>query len=261
MAKLVAQLRVKDAILFIDEWLARMSSLVDEIVVVDNGSTDGTLEILQNNPKVVSLEQTIGFNEGRDKQILYNLARKREPDWNIWLDADEIYENRITRKDLDRLMSSKFVVMWLFRRNDMYKDSKHFAISFSNTLHIVYPSRTLWKEQESAYFSNSFVHDGGVKGVKGLKWISKYRIKHVPMLYPDYRIAKCKHAIEIDPANSEIYERDMDSAVRQHFPTWRWYEWDENPFVVVFQNSIFNITLFSYLIYKHTLRRLYKKIF
>jgi len=46
MPKLVAMLRVKDGILFAEQWLARTSELVDEIVAVDNGSTDGTYEIL-----------------------------------------------------------------------------------------------------------------------------------------------------------------------------------------------------------------------
>jgi glycosyltransferase involved in cell wall biosynthesis len=260
MPKLVAQLRVKDAILFIEEWLERMNSLVDEIVVVDNGSTDGTLEILQKHPKVVSIKQTFGFDEGRDKQLLYQLARERKPDWNIWLDADEIFEDRITRKSIERLMSSKRVKIWLFRRNDMYKDHKHFAVTFSNIIHIVSPSRTLWKEQESAFFGNTYVHDGDIKGVKGFKWVSKYRIKHVPMLYRDYRIAKCKHAIEIDPANKKIYERDMDSAIRQHFPTWRWYEWNENPFMIFMQNTLFNFIYFNYQIfYRQTFHKLIKK--
>jgi hypothetical protein len=143
----------------------------------------------------------------------------------------------------------------------MYKDAKHFGVTFENTLHIVCPSRSLWKEQESAYFSDTYVHDGAIKGVKGFKWISGYRIKHVPMLYTEYRIAKCKHAIEIDPANKKMYERDMDSAIRQHFPTWRWYEWDENPFMIIMQNTFFNIVFFSYQIfYKQTIYRIIKKL-
>ena len=66
MSKLIALLRVKDGILFADEWLKVMEKLVDEIVVVDNGSTDGTFELFSRHKLVVDIIQTFGFDEGRD---------------------------------------------------------------------------------------------------------------------------------------------------------------------------------------------------
>ncbi len=47
MAKLVVMIRLKDSLTFIHEWLACYEKLADEIVALDNGSTDGCLEILQ----------------------------------------------------------------------------------------------------------------------------------------------------------------------------------------------------------------------
>jgi glycosyltransferase involved in cell wall biosynthesis len=134
MQKLVALLRVKNGILFINDWLNRMEKLVDEIVVVDNGSEDGTLEILRSNLKVVEIAQTIGFDEGRDKILVYNMARKRNPDWCIWLDVDEIFEDRITRDDLNKMMSSKFFTKFRFRRFHLHKDVNHFQAAFSKLM-------------------------------------------------------------------------------------------------------------------------------
>src|SRR5215217_8060714 len=116
MAKLLIMLRVKDGIFFVHDWLACFEKLVDEIIVLDNGSTDGTYEALKAHPKVVDIVQTEGYNEGRDKNMMYAMARKRKPDWCLWLDVDEIFESSLTRAHLDRLMSSKFVNQYGFRR-------------------------------------------------------------------------------------------------------------------------------------------------
>ena len=43
---------------FVDKWLNNMSE-ADYIVVLDTGSTDGTYEILQADPRVTRVEQLI----------------------------------------------------------------------------------------------------------------------------------------------------------------------------------------------------------
>ena len=98
MPKLVVLLRVKDGIYFVHDWLKCFEKIADEIVVVDNSSSDGTYEILKSHHKVVEIVQTEGYNEGRDKNMLYGLARKRNPDWCIWLDIDEIFEPWILKE-------------------------------------------------------------------------------------------------------------------------------------------------------------------
>jgi len=127
--KLVVMVRVKDGILFVRDWLANMERLVDEIVVVDNGSTDGTYEILKNHPKVVEIERTKGFNEGRDKILAYELARKRNPDWCLWLDIDEIFEESLTRKHIERMMRSRVFNKYLFRPFHFFGNIIHYEAS------------------------------------------------------------------------------------------------------------------------------------
>ena len=100
MPKLVGMLRVKNGMFFLKRWLEGISPLVDEIVVVDNGSTDGSLEVLTRHPNVVAIAQTEGLHEGRDINLAYYMARQRNPDWVIWLDVDEVFESRLTRKNL-----------------------------------------------------------------------------------------------------------------------------------------------------------------
>src|SRR5687768_13417818 len=129
MPKLVIMLRVKDGMLFVHEWLERFEKLVDEIVALDNGSTDGTYEVLKAHPKVVDIVRTEGYNEGRDKNLLYSMMRKRNPDWCLWLDVDEIFEEELTRTDFDRLMNRSIVNKYAFRRFH-FIDREYFAGSW-----------------------------------------------------------------------------------------------------------------------------------
>lgn len=49
----------KNEIKFVDRWLSSLSSESDYIVVLDTGSTDGTYEFLQKDPRVYKVEQKI----------------------------------------------------------------------------------------------------------------------------------------------------------------------------------------------------------
>jgi glycosyltransferase involved in cell wall biosynthesis len=247
--KLVCMLRVKDGILFIKEWLFNMEKLVDEIVVVDNGSTDGTLEIMQQYQKVVEIGQTVGFDEGRDKILLYQMARKRNPDWCMWLDVDEIFEERVTRKHLDSLMNSFIVKNWTFRRFAMKNNGLQFMADWRMLKETALPSRNMWKEHADAYFSGSFIHDGGVHGLKGLSWFSNLRILHLASSldgYKEYRTQKYKEAKELDSDEERklLYDRNLEFELNDNYPTWKWHDYNNKKVLVSLQNLYFTIVMF-----------------
>jgi glycosyltransferase involved in cell wall biosynthesis len=238
MTKLVAMLRVKDGILFIEEWLNRMAVLVDEIVAVDNGSTDGTLEILQRHPKVVVLEQTEGFDEGRDKILAYERVRERKPDWVIWLDIDEVFEQRLTRRHLDELMTSTRVTRYFFRRLHMV-DRAHFNADFHWLKISCWPDRIMWREQATGYFENVKFNNGLIRGIHGRTRLLHFRIKHLGYVDKEYVQRKTNIYRTIDPAMEDTYARMMYVN-----PTkWKWYEYKEDPVRVGVQNTLLDVCL------------------
>jgi len=227
-------LRVKDGILFVEKWLARMDALVDEIVVVDNGSTDGTYEIFRSHPKVAALERTAGYHEGRDKILAYQLARVRGAEWVLWLDVDEIFEDRLTRDILDRMMASKRIVKYAFRKINFHKDYQHFEARLDKLWEMASPDRHMWKDQPAGYFADLQIHNGPICGIVRPTAVSSIRIKHIGSVDRTYLQRKTDIYLSVDPAHSEMYVRNRDQAVA----VWRWYEYHERPVLVTAQNAL-----------------------
>jgi glycosyltransferase involved in cell wall biosynthesis len=184
MAKLVAMLRIKDGVFFLKDWLDRYELLVDEIVALDNGSTDGTIEMLRAHPKVVDIVHTIGYNEGRDKNLLYGRVRLRNPDWCLWLDVDEIFESGVTREVLDKLMANNVVDRFVFRRFH-FADSEHFAASWYWLNYSAGHDRMLFREKPTGYFADLIIDSPNVKGIGGIKVYTNLRLKHLGYINKD----------------------------------------------------------------------------
>ncbi len=205
MPKLVLMLRVKDGIFFADEWLKNVEKLVDEIVVVDNGSTDGTYEVLKAHPKVVDIVRTEGFNEGRDKNLVYSIARKRNPDWCLWIDIDEIFEPELTRTDFDRLMKSKVIKKYGFRRFH-FIDREHFAGSRARLHYSAGHDRVLWRESSTGYFEDFIIDSPNVKGIKGLRLNTDFRLKHLGYINKEIVDRKADIYRAIIPDKEETFQ-------------------------------------------------------
>jgi len=235
MPKLTSIMRVKDGMEFIHRWLDNIGPLVDEIILVDNGSTDGTLEVIKNHPKVVCIEHTVGYHEGRDKAILYKRARERKADWLLTLDVDEIFEKRMTRERIEKMMQSKLFTKYRFRRYHLFKDENHFKAGIRNLFHNSVHDREMWKDQPTGHFPPYKLHIGNPRGIKGLSCWTNIRLKHYSPLYSKKHQEKTKYYSEMDPKRAKMYDKHHNEIVR----TWRFYEFDEKPLVVILQNLVY----------------------
>lgn len=200
--KLVAILRIKNAKLTIRECFDKLSELVDEIVVVDNGSTDGTLGIYKKYPKVVIVKKTRGFDEGRDRNLVLTLARQRQPNWILWIDSDEIFEKVCTRKVLNGYMNGDANLV-MFRMFNFWLSKENYRVDGKWLFYTARPQRPLFRNLPTVHFSDQKLHGGNVLGITGKTITSPYRIKHYGYVYPEIIFRRNKNIARVGKKYSD----------------------------------------------------------
>jgi len=75
--------------------LKHMKRFCDDIVIYDDGSTDNSFDLASQYTNYIIKGAKNDFgNELSHKQELLNLASTLNPDWIIWLDADEVFDKK-----------------------------------------------------------------------------------------------------------------------------------------------------------------------
>lgn len=82
---------VRDEADIIEATVTHMLAQVHAVIVADNGSTDGTREILESLPITVRDDSEVGYFQSRKMSALAGLAADLGADWVVPFDADEIW--------------------------------------------------------------------------------------------------------------------------------------------------------------------------
>ena len=91
--KIVAIYRVKNEARFIEQSIKSVVDLCSEIIVLDDNSIDNTTEICSGFDKVTDIikQKELSLDETRDRNYLFEKARKLDPDFILSVDGDEIF--------------------------------------------------------------------------------------------------------------------------------------------------------------------------
>ncbi len=145
--KLSSVLIVKNEAANIERCLKSLS-FADEIVVLDTGSTDNTVEICKKyTDKIYTLDKWEGF--GKAKQTAVNYAKY---DWILSIDADEVVTSELAEK-IHIILNNPDSDAYAIKRNSFYlgKMIKHSGWNKD------YPKRLFNKKK--SHFNDAKVHE------------------------------------------------------------------------------------------------------
>jgi Glycosyltransferases involved in cell wall biogenesis len=127
--KLTAMMQVRnEAGRYLEAALADLSGFVDEIVIVDDASTDDTPELAASFEKVVKLvrnKESLFHKEWLLRELLWRAAEETSPDWLLAVDADEFYED-YTKGALRELINQDEYDTVSFRMYDFWDSVTHY---------------------------------------------------------------------------------------------------------------------------------------
>jgi glycosyltransferase involved in cell wall biosynthesis len=93
--RLVVALPARNCAADLPDWFAAVQPFADAVVALDDGSTDGTGDVLAAHPLTKVLLRNpqrsgySGWDDRANRQALLDVCGSAEPDWVLQLDADE----------------------------------------------------------------------------------------------------------------------------------------------------------------------------
>lgn len=112
---------------FLRDTLEQLVAIADVVVVYDDASDDSTPDICRSFPRVDYHEgemPAFGVDESVVRRRLWQLTAAHRPDWILWCDADEAFEDRAVA-ELPALMRQKDYDVVAFRVFDFWKGTTH----------------------------------------------------------------------------------------------------------------------------------------
>jgi glycosyltransferase involved in cell wall biosynthesis len=162
--------------------------IVDEIIVVDTGSSDATKSILKSYPKVKLIEEAIfkGYSYHRNQAI-----KATKSDWILVFDSDEFLSTFLAKRIRQLIQSKVFSKYRMYSRwiNKIYEDASATYVEPNKKFKGRYNARTrLFRNLDGIEFRGE-IHES----VFGLE---KIRFQDLPYDYAVYHLDVAVNTIE-----------------------------------------------------------------
>ena len=151
--------------------LNHITRFCDDIVIYDDGSTDGSYEIaLKYTSNIIRSDVNDFENEIDHKQQLLELALSLNPDWIVWLDADEVFDRDgelYAIRNLCKYGESKKIDGFSFQEFNLWRSLSEYRVD--ENWHKLWQIR-LWKNNKKLKFEkqiglHKIIHPSGMKKI------------------------------------------------------------------------------------------------
>jgi glycosyltransferase involved in cell wall biosynthesis len=245
---------VKNEQQFLPYCLGSIYKYCDEIIVIDTGSTDKTIEIAEAFGAYV-----VRAPWKDDFALVRNIAQSAaHSDWIIWLDGDEVVNDAGAKKIKNQLLNDSTSDFFLCPRVNFWHDLKH-AIWYPDSQYKIYRNNIglKWtgKLHEKIYDENNPHHRRRLKHcdvhtfhyayVKSQEEVKKKMQLYIRIENPDMdprQIEKCsvEHSFFYDkqPDGVQEYSGALPEIFNRLVVTQNEIRWTDGPSLVKFKNSI-----------------------
>lgn len=214
MLKIIALLLTRNEKWILPTYFSSVSKIVDEIIVLDDNSKDGTQKYLNKQAKT-TVHQNSNQNDkmSSKRQQLLRLGREARGTHFVCLDADEAFSNNFTGHARKRILSlkprEKLSLQWiaLWKSIKVYRDDQsawsnnYKDFVFADHVSIKYPSRFLSEPRTPGRNDNNLVKVNSQIGV----------VLHFQFLYWDQFQIKQAWYRCLELANSDQSARSINS--------------------------------------------------
>jgi glycosyltransferase involved in cell wall biosynthesis len=164
--KISALIITYNEVVHVDELIKHLN-FVDEIIVIDAFSTDGTFEKLATYPQVKTIQRKfLNFSDQRNFAI-----KQATKEWILFIDADERITPKLKDNILEAVKNKTNTIAYQFPRKFVFKN-KIMRFSGLQTDKVF----RLFKNGSATYFHDKTVHEQ--LDVKGKKAIMKNYMLH-----------------------------------------------------------------------------------